>query len=303
MRHLRHLPLQARRARCRSDRARHGGESCATAGPMTRASIFDGSLGLGMRRLSIIDLDGGAQPMSNESGSWVTVFNGEIYNFRELRRELEARGHVFRTTHGHGGHRPWLRGMGIRGSAETQRDVWSGDLGTPERGRSCLRETRSASSRCTTTTTVRACALARRLRASSATARSPARWMMRRSTCSSPSRSFRPRGRRSPESARSRPDTRSLHAGRFLCSTFPFLDPTGDGLPRRSDAGGGAAGADRRGGSQADGRRRARGRSLERGCRLDYHGNDHEQPGGSPGRHIHRRVRGSTRVRRDRARQ
>lgn len=54
-------------------------------------------IGLGHRRLSIIDVNAGAQPMSNEDGSvWVT-FNGEIYNFLELRAELEGHGHVFRT--------------------------------------------------------------------------------------------------------------------------------------------------------------------------------------------------------------
>jgi asparagine synthase (glutamine-hydrolysing) len=52
---------------------------------------------LGMRRLSIIDLPGGRQPMTNEDGTLTLVFNGEIYNFRELRRELEKRGHGFRT--------------------------------------------------------------------------------------------------------------------------------------------------------------------------------------------------------------
>jgi asparagine synthase (glutamine-hydrolysing) len=54
-------------------------------------------LGLGHRRLSIIDLPGGSQPMSNEDGSVWVVFNGEIYNFPELRAELMARGHVFHT--------------------------------------------------------------------------------------------------------------------------------------------------------------------------------------------------------------
>ncbi len=53
--------------------------------------------GLGHRRLSIIDLEGGRQPMCNEDGSVWIVFNGEIYNFPELRTELERRGHVFRT--------------------------------------------------------------------------------------------------------------------------------------------------------------------------------------------------------------
>ena len=53
---------------------------------------------LGHRRLSIIDLAGGAQPMHDASGRYHVTFNGEIYNFPELRRELEAQGHVFRTS-------------------------------------------------------------------------------------------------------------------------------------------------------------------------------------------------------------
>lgn len=56
-------------------------------------------IGLGHRRLSIIDLHTGAQPICNEDGSVWTTFNGEIYNHRELRAELQARGHIFRTDH------------------------------------------------------------------------------------------------------------------------------------------------------------------------------------------------------------
>lgn len=54
-------------------------------------------VGLGHNRLSIIDLEGGAQPLSNEDGTVWVVLNGEIYNFVELRRDLEACGHTFRT--------------------------------------------------------------------------------------------------------------------------------------------------------------------------------------------------------------
>ena len=66
-------------------------------GPDDDGYYISESLGLGFRRLSIIDLKGGHQPMSDsESSVWV-VFNGEIYNFQELREELEGYGHVFRT--------------------------------------------------------------------------------------------------------------------------------------------------------------------------------------------------------------
>jgi asparagine synthase (glutamine-hydrolysing) len=54
-------------------------------------------VGLGHRRLSIIDLEGGAQPMHSEDGALTLTFNGEIYNFRELRKELEGVGYAFRT--------------------------------------------------------------------------------------------------------------------------------------------------------------------------------------------------------------
>ncbi|HXP69758.1 MAG TPA: asparagine synthetase B, partial [Candidatus Dormibacteraeota bacterium] len=51
----------------------------------------------GSRRLSIIDLPGGSQPVWNETNTLAVVYNGEIYNFRSLRKELEAAGHTFRT--------------------------------------------------------------------------------------------------------------------------------------------------------------------------------------------------------------
>src|SRR5436190_16226968 len=59
--------------------------------------VVEGKVGLGHARLSIIDLSGGKQPLANEDNTvWVT-FNGEIFNYVELQRDLEARGHVFRT--------------------------------------------------------------------------------------------------------------------------------------------------------------------------------------------------------------
>lgn len=57
----------------------------------------DRKIGLGFRRLSVIDLSTGSQPLANEDKTLWVVFNGEIYNFQELRQELEALGHVFRT--------------------------------------------------------------------------------------------------------------------------------------------------------------------------------------------------------------
>lgn len=66
-------------------------------GPDARGSRLLGSALLGHTRLSIIDLGGGAQPMSDVMGAATVVFNGEIYNFAALRRELEARGHRFAT--------------------------------------------------------------------------------------------------------------------------------------------------------------------------------------------------------------
>ena len=67
-------------------------------GPDDEGLYAVGPAAIGMRRLSIIDLDTGHQPISNEDGTVWVVFNGEIYNFKELRRDLEQRGHRLRTT-------------------------------------------------------------------------------------------------------------------------------------------------------------------------------------------------------------
>ena len=91
-------------------------------GPDSRGIYLNGDVGLGIQRLRIIDLKTGDQPIFNEDGSVVVVLNGEIYNYVELREELERRGHRF-STHGdtevivhlyedHGaGCVDWLRGM------------------------------------------------------------------------------------------------------------------------------------------------------------------------------------------------
>ena len=66
-------------------------------GPDGEGLFVDREVGLGHRRLSIIDVEGGAQPIGNEDGSLQIVFNGEIYNFVELRKDLEEAGHTFKT--------------------------------------------------------------------------------------------------------------------------------------------------------------------------------------------------------------
>jgi asparagine synthase (glutamine-hydrolysing) len=72
-------------------------EAMRHRGPDAQGFYLNGPLGLGHRRLSIIDLATGQQPMTNEDESLWLVFNGEIYNFPELRRQLAQAGHVFRT--------------------------------------------------------------------------------------------------------------------------------------------------------------------------------------------------------------
>lgn len=66
-------------------------------GPDGSGKYVDDTVALGHRRLSIIDLEGGKQPMENEDGSMVCIFNGEIYNYQPLRQQLQEQGHIFST--------------------------------------------------------------------------------------------------------------------------------------------------------------------------------------------------------------
>jgi asparagine synthase (glutamine-hydrolysing) len=66
-------------------------------GPDDQGIFIEKQIGLGMRRLSIIDVKGGHQPIQNESGDVTVIFNGEIYNYRTLRQDLLSHGHSFRT--------------------------------------------------------------------------------------------------------------------------------------------------------------------------------------------------------------
>ena len=71
--------------------------SMSLRGPDDEGFFFDDEVMLGFRRLSVIDIKGGAQPMSERSSSCVVVFNGEIYNYRELKYLLQTKGQVFET--------------------------------------------------------------------------------------------------------------------------------------------------------------------------------------------------------------
>jgi len=104
------------------ERLRRMSATLVHRGPDSEGSHVDGPVGIAARRLAIIDLTGGDQPIANEDGTVVVVQNGEIYNYRELMHELERAGHHFRTrcdtevlVHGYEawGARLWerLRGM------------------------------------------------------------------------------------------------------------------------------------------------------------------------------------------------
>jgi asparagine synthase (glutamine-hydrolysing) len=105
-----------------ADRLRDMARTLYHRGPDSEGMHVDGTIGIAARRLAIIDVTGGDQPIANEDGSVVVVQNGEIYNYRELMHELERAGHRFRTrcdtevlVHGYEqwGPRLWerLRGM------------------------------------------------------------------------------------------------------------------------------------------------------------------------------------------------
>jgi asparagine synthase (glutamine-hydrolysing) len=76
---------------------KHMADAIIHRGPDDEGYYVKGQIGLGFRRLSIIDLSGGHQPLANEDGSIWIVFNGEIYNYKDLRALLLAKGHVFKT--------------------------------------------------------------------------------------------------------------------------------------------------------------------------------------------------------------
>ncbi len=73
-------------------------EALVHRGPDSSGSLVEGPVGLAMRRLSIIDLRGGDQPIANEDGTVQVIQNGEIYNYRELAEDLRKRGHELRTS-------------------------------------------------------------------------------------------------------------------------------------------------------------------------------------------------------------
>ena len=100
-------------------------ETLVHRGPDSAGTFAEDPVALAMRRLSIIDLEGGDQPVGNEDGRIQVVQNGEIYNYRELRARLERTGHKFRDARRHRGARAPLRGArpGVRrGPARHVRD-------------------------------------------------------------------------------------------------------------------------------------------------------------------------------------
>ena len=119
-------------------------------GPDDEGMLVEAGVGIGMRRLSIIDLSTGHQPIHNEDRTVWIVFNGEIYNYRELRATLEAAGHRFYTStdtetivHAY---EQWGKARDRAGCAGCS--AWRS--GTAATARCSSRAIASASSRCTT---------------------------------------------------------------------------------------------------------------------------------------------------------
>ena len=87
-------------------------DSMVHRGPDAEGIFVDGQAALGHRRLSIVDLATGKQPLANEDETIWISFNGEIYNHRDLRRELEGLGHLLSHALGYREHRARLRAVG-----------------------------------------------------------------------------------------------------------------------------------------------------------------------------------------------
>ena len=103
-------------------------------GPDSEGTFVEGGVGLAARRLAIIDLEGGDQPIANEDGICTVVQNGEIYNYAELNRDARARRAPLPHALGHRDDRPRLRGVGSRVRRAAARDVRDRDLGrAPQR--------------------------------------------------------------------------------------------------------------------------------------------------------------------------
>ena len=124
-------------------------DAIAHRGPDGEGYFCDGPIGIGHRRLAMIDRsDAADQPMASPDGRYVLSYNGEVYNFRELRRELEALGVPFRS---HGDTEVVLHALALRGATEAlspvQRHVRARALGHATSAGCCSPATGTESSR------------------------------------------------------------------------------------------------------------------------------------------------------------